>query len=97
MGYFVLLSSVSNAMNSITTLTLFRFTNVRARVWAFGQMRFAHTAMGSIKGLQFYKLLGSGRDLGFSPFPDWGVYALLAVWDEEESAENYFENASIFQ
>jgi hypothetical protein len=97
MGYFVLLSSVSNAMNSITTLTLFRFTNVRARVWAFGQMRFAHAAMATIKGLQFYKLLGSGRDLGFSPFPDWCVYALLAVWDDEKSAEVFFEKATVFQ
>ena len=84
-------------MNSITTLTLFRFTNFRARVWAFGQMRFAHAAMGSIKGLQFYKLLGSGRDLGFSPFPDWSVYAMLGVWDDEESAEVFFERASVFQ
>ena len=84
-------------MNSITTLTLFRFTNVRARVWAFSQMRFAHAAMATIKGLQFYKLLGSGRELGFSPFPDWGVYALLGVWDDEKSAEFFFEEATVFQ
>ncbi len=87
----------TNPMNSITTLTLFRFTNFRARVWAFGQMQFAHAAMGSIQGLQFYKLLGSGRDLGFSPFPDWGVYALLGVWDDEKSAEDFFERSTIFQ
>ena len=94
---FVLLRYMSYPMNSITTLTLFRFTNFRARVWAFGQMQFAHAAMGSIKGLQFYKLMGSGRDLGFNPLPDWGVYALLGVWDTEESAVDYFENASIFK
>ena len=93
----MLLRQFSNAMNSITTLTLFRFTNFRARVWAFGQMQFAHAAMGSIKGLQFYKLMGSGRDLGFNPLPDWDVYALLGVWDKEDSAVDYFENASIFQ
>ncbi|PHX92971.1 MAG: DUF3291 domain-containing protein [Flavobacteriales bacterium] len=83
-------------MNSISTLTLFRFTNLRTKVWAFSQMQFAHTEMVTIKGLQFYKLMGSGRDLGFSPFPDWGVYAMLGVWDDEQSAEDFFEKASIF-
>ena len=94
---FAPLRYMSYTMNSITTLTLFRFANVRTRVWAFGQMQFAHATLGSIQGLQFYKLLGSGRELGFSPFPDWGVYALLGVWDDEKSAEVFFEKASVFQ
>ena len=93
----MLLRQLSHAMNSITTLTLFRFVNLRKKVWAFRQMQYAHAALVSIQGLQFYKLLGSGRELGFSPFPDWGVYALLGVWDDEKSAEVFFEKATIFR
>ena len=84
-------------MNSITTLSLFRFTNLKSKVWAFGQMQFAHSALAKVQGLRFYKLMGSGRDLGFSPLPDWGVYALLCVWENEEAANTFFAEARIFQ
>jgi heme-degrading monooxygenase HmoA len=84
-------------MGSIVTLTLFRFTGLTSKLWALPQMRFAHAAMGNIAGLHFYKLMGSGRELGFSPFPDWGVYAMLCVWDHEQSANDFFNNAEIYQ
>jgi spheroidene monooxygenase len=84
-------------MGSIVTLTLFRFTGLTSKLWALPQMRFAHATMGNIAGLHFYKLMGSGRELGFSPFPDWGVYAMLCVWDHEQSANDFFNNAEIYQ
>lgn len=84
-------------MGSITTLTLFRFTSAWSKVWAFGQMQFAHAAISKTPGLQFYKLMGSGREPGFSPLPDWGVYALLGIWDNEQSADDFFKNAAIFR
>lgn len=82
---------------SITTLSFFRFSTLQNRIWAFGQMQFAHPHFRKIPGLQFYKLMGSGREQGFNPFPDWGVYALLAVWENEEAADHFFANTSIFQ
>lgn len=51
--------------------------------------------MSKIKGLQFYKLMGSGRDLGFSPFPDWSVYALLCVWESEAASEQFLNQAAV--
>lgn len=84
-------------MSSITTLTLFRFPSLLNKTWAFGQMQFAHSSLRKIAGLNFYKLMGSGRDLGFSPFPDWGVYGLLCVWESEKAAEDFFSNSKIFQ
>jgi len=81
----------------ISTLTLFRFTSFLAKTWAFGQMQFAHAPIRKTPGLQFYKLMGSGREPGFSPLPDWGVYALLAVWETEAAAQQYFSSADIFQ
>lgn len=81
----------------ITTLTFFRFSTLPDRIWAFGQMQFAHAHFRQIPGLRFYKLMGSGRKQGFNPFPDWGVYAMLAVWENEEAANHFFAHAPIFQ
>jgi len=84
-------------MSSITTLTLFRFRNLQPKIWAFGQMQFAHASINKTSGLQFYKLMGSGREPGFSPLPDWGVYAILCIWDNEQCADHFFKDAEIFK
>ena len=84
-------------MVSITTLTLFRFPNLTSKLWAFGQMQFAHSFIAKSPGLIFYKLMGSGRDIGFSIFPDWGVYALLGVWDNEQAANDFFNHSAIYK
>lgn len=41
--------------------------------------------------------MGSGRDLGFNPLPDWDVYAILCVWENEDAANQFFKHAEIFQ
>jgi heme-degrading monooxygenase HmoA len=68
-----------------------------SKIWALGQMQFAHSSLSKSPGLQFYKLMGSGRDLGFNPFPDWGVFALLGVWENEQAAQDFIHNSSIFR
>ncbi len=80
----------------ITTLSFFRFDAFFSRLWAFGMMQFAHKRLQQISGQQFYRLLGSGKDR-FNPLPDWGVYALLQVWDNEAKANTFFENNLLFQ
>lgn len=84
-------------MSSITTLTFFRFTCFSDKIWGFSQMQFAHSHFKKIQGLKFYKLMGSGRDLGFNPLPDWTTYAFLGIWRSEEDANEFFSNAEIFQ
>jgi heme-degrading monooxygenase HmoA len=84
-------------MVSITTVTVFRFPSLKSKLWAFAQMQFAHFLIKKSPGLIFYKLMGSGRDIGFSLFPDWGVYAFLGVWENEQAANNFFEHSSIFK
>ncbi len=58
-------------------------------------MQFAHAKLTKVKGLEFYKLLGTGRD-GFDPKPDFSTYALLQVWDEENHATVFFKRAALF-
>ncbi len=59
-------------------------------------MQFAHGALAQVKGLSFYKLLGSGKE-GFNPFPDWSVYALLMVWEREADADSFFKSSALMQ
>ncbi|MEO0324385.1 MAG: spheroidene monooxygenase [Myxococcota bacterium] len=71
----------------VTTVTLFRFQGFWARFWAFRQMVLAYGPLRATRGLRFVKVLGTGRGLGFSPAPNWGVYSILATWESREDAE----------
>ncbi len=81
-------------MKQITTLCLLHYNGFAHKFWALKMMQMAKPYLKSVEGLQFYKLLGSGKD-GFKPQPDWSVYALLQVWDDEASAEKFFETSEL--
>jgi heme-degrading monooxygenase HmoA len=55
-------------------------------------MQKSHSYLKNIHGLQFYKLMGSGKGDGFNPFPDWSTYALLTVWDKKENIKEFFND-----
>ncbi|UZO82704.1 DUF3291 domain-containing protein [Aquimarina sp. ERC-38] len=55
-------------------------------------MQFMHTHLKNSSGQEFYKLLGSGKQ-GFNPLPDWEVYGLLQVWENEAKATDFFLNS----
>lgn len=83
-------------MSQVTTLTFFKYTSFRSKLWAFGMMQFAHKPLSKEKGLLHYKLMGSGKD-GFDPFADWSVYALLQVWESEDAATLFFNSSSLYE
>jgi len=62
-------------MPAVTTLTFFSFQN--HKFWAFKQMGTVSLKMKSVKGLQFYKFLGTGGGEGFSLTPDFSTYAFF--------------------
>lgn len=82
--------------DQITTLTFFRYSGLRQKIWAFWMMQFAHNPLSHTQGLLFYKLLGSGK-VGFNPLPDWSVYGLLLVWENEEKANSFFETSDLMK
>lgn len=59
-------------------------------------MQFAHKPMGKVSGMEFYKLMGTGK-ARFNPKPDWSVYVILQIWDNEASAQNYFSINPLFK
>ncbi|GGK68875.1 hypothetical protein GCM10011405_16270 [Rufibacter glacialis] len=44
-----------------------------------------------VKGLRFFKLLGSGQGRGFSLKPNWYRYGLMATWDSPAAAEDFYQ------
>lgn len=81
----------------VSTLSLFRFSGFRSKVWAFAQMGLAPRRMGKIPGLQFQKLVGSGATNGFGIRPNFGLYGMLNVWDDEQSADHFFQHHPVFK
>jgi heme-degrading monooxygenase HmoA len=73
-------------------MTFFRYAGFRNKLWAFGMMQFAHKDLANVNGQTFYRLMGSGKGLGFNPWPDWSVYALIQSWDCEEDALDFFDH-----
>lgn len=51
----------------------------------------------NVAGLSFFKLLGTGAGQGFSLMPDFSTYALLTVWEDQDSADHFYRNNTLIQ
>jgi len=45
---------------------------------------------------RFVKLCGSGTGVGFTPRPNWSVWAIFAVWPDEARAREHVANHAVF-
>jgi len=80
----------------VVTVSFAQYTGLANRWWAFKQMGLAPEALQQTPGLEFVKILGSGGGNGFSIRPNWGVYGLLGVWENEKAAHHFFEHHPTF-
>ena len=64
------------------------------RFWAFKQMILGPRAIANVKGLGFYRFLGTGGGMGFSLRPDFGTYAVLTQWDDPEDYKKFIATHS---
>lgn len=78
------------------SLSFFRFSPGVDRLWAFAMMGLARPAMRRT-GATFWKLFGSGTGEGFTPVPNFSVYAILAVWPDGDMARVQTGTADIFR
>lgn len=60
------------------------------------QMQMSKKAFKKVKGLQFFKLMGSGSKGGFSIVPDFTTFALVCVWNGESFANDFFTTSVLF-
>jgi spheroidene monooxygenase len=79
------------------SLSLFRFDGVPARLWVLGQMAAARISFARMPDVGFWKLCGSGTGEGFTPKPNWGVWAILAAWPDEASARKHVGEAGVYK
>ena len=62
-----------------------------------GQMGAAHLSFRAMKDCGFYKLCGSGTGQGFTPKPNWAVWAILATWPDLKTAQDRVANAPVYR
>lgn len=58
-----------------------------SRLWVIGQMALARPRH-LWSGARFVKLCGSGTGEGFTPKPNWSVWAIFAVWPDLDRARD---------
>ncbi len=80
-----------------TTLSLFRFEGLGPKLWVIGQMAAARFSLSREPHLMFWKLCGSGTGEGFTPKPNWGVWAILAAWPDEATARRQIAQSPVWQ
>ncbi|RNI30540.1 spheroidene monooxygenase [Rufibacter latericius] len=79
-----------------TTLTLFGIKSGHWR-WGLAQMGTSVRPLQKVKGLKFFKLLGSGKGRGFSLSPNWYRYGLMATWESPFAAEDFFQGHPLLE
>lgn len=82
-------------MAQVTTITFFRFDRPVTRVWAFFMMQFARAPLRKVEGQERFFLMGTGKE-GFSPWPDFSVYALVQIWNSKEQCDYFFNTSSLY-
>lgn len=60
-------------------------------------MAWSRRALNRVPGIGFHKMLGSGTGEGFTPYPNWSVYAILATWPDRETADQQLSHSPVFQ
>lgn len=71
----------------VVTLSVFHYDIWPARIEAFTQMGRARFSLPNIPGIGFFKLLGTGSRVGFTPIPNIDVNAILATWESHDAAQ----------
>ncbi|MGV3639683.1 MAG: spheroidene monooxygenase [Adhaeribacter sp.] len=79
---------------SLTTLTIFRLQPGTWR-WGLAQMGSMPPRLRQVPGLNFFKMLGSGKDRVFSLRPDFYQYGLMATWESAEAADHFLHHSPV--
>lgn len=90
------MTGIQKPVTQVISLSLYRFEGAFARLWAFAMMGLARPAMARVPGIGFWKLCGSGTGEGFTPRPNFGVYAILCTWPDLATARRVQDSAPIF-
>jgi len=59
-------------------------------------MGIAPFLLDNVKGLLFFKFMGTGGGKGFSLWPDFSTYAFMGVWEHKNDYENFISQNPVF-
>ncbi|SOB90736.1 spheroidene monooxygenase [Rhodobacter sp. JA431] len=82
---------------AVATLSLFRFEGTSHLPWLMSQMVFARRPLHAEPRLRFFKLCGSGTGEGFTPKPNWHVWAIMSAFANEEDAQGVIHDNPVWQ
>ena len=83
-------------MTQVVSISFYRFSSRRARLWALMMMVGARLAIRRVPDIGFWKICGSGGGVGFTPRINIDVFAILATWPDEATAHKRTLNTAIF-
>jgi len=84
------------AEGRVASLSLFRFPTLYDKHWALWQMLLSRPKLKRLPGISFMRMVGHGSREGFYPWPDFGVYGVLAGWPSLEHARAQVQSAPVF-
>lgn len=82
--------------DSITTVTFFKMSGFKNKLYGFTQVQTALKKMEEVPGLSFLKTLGTGGGDGFSLRPDFSTYAFLMVWENRAHADAFYAKNNFY-
>lgn len=84
------------AGDQVVTLTCFRFTGVEG-LRQIGTMASVLVELPRTPGIGFARMMGTGSGFGFNPWPNFGVWALIASWPDLGTARTATTDAPIWR
>lgn len=85
------------AATQAVSLSWFRFEGFAQKHWALWQMLLSRPKLRRLPGVGFLKMVGTGTREGFHPFPNFGVYGVLAAWPSLDHARAQVSAAAVFR
>ena len=82
--------------NMACVVRFFIFSFKKNKFWAFSQMGIYTKYFVGVKGLKFYRLLGTGGNTGFGLYPDFSTYCFLSVWEKKTDADYFIKKNQFF-
>lgn len=79
------------------TVTLFRFATRWNRHWAWWQMLNSRWKLRRLPGATFMRQCGTGSREGFYPWPNFGVYGVIAGWPSLAQARAQVEGSDVYR
>ena len=81
-------------MAAVVNFYVFKFQ--KNKFWAFSQMGIYKKYLKNVRGLKFFRLLGTGGKSGFGLYPDFKTYCLLSVWEDDNYANHFTRKSDFF-